>query len=74
MRVTEVRSGSPAKANGIRAGDVLVGLHVWETISAENVSYVLDHKQFRTFNPLKFYIIRGSETLYGHMQLASGAE
>ena len=74
MRVTGVRPGSPAKANGIQQGDVLVGLHIWETISPDNVSYVLDHKDFRSFDPLKFYIIRGNETLYGHMQLASQAD
>ena len=30
---------------------------------------VLDHPQLSTFNPLKFYILRGDETLYGHVQV-----
>jgi serine protease Do len=71
MLVTEVRPGSPAAQNGVRAGDVLVGLHVWETVNQENVDYVLKHPQFRTFSPLKFYILREKETLYGHFQLAA---
>ncbi len=71
MLVTEVRAGSPAAQNGVRAGDVLVGLHVWETVNQENVDYVLKHPQFRTFAPLKFYILREKETLYGHFQLAA---
>ncbi|MEZ6056191.1 MAG: trypsin-like peptidase domain-containing protein [Planctomycetaceae bacterium] len=71
LLVTDVRSGSPAAQNGIRNGDVLVGLHVWETVSDENVDYVLNHPNFSTFSPLKFYILRESETLYGHFSLAA---
>lgn len=70
MKVTEVKSQSSAAQNGIRVGDVLVGLHVWETVTYDNINYVLDHQQLHTFNPLKFYILRGSETLYGHLQVA----
>ena len=74
MRVLQVRSGSVAASSGIRTNDVLVGLHVWETISPENIRYVLSHPQLGTFNPLKFYIIRGQETLYGHLQMAARSE
>jgi serine protease Do len=70
MRVAEVRPGSPAETNGIQQGDILVGLHIWETVSVENVCYVLDHPQFSKFGPLKFYILRGHNTLFGHMRLA----
>jgi serine protease Do len=69
MKVLEVNSKSTAAQNGIRVGDVLVGLHVWETVSYDNINYVLDHQQLSTFNPLKFYILRGNETLYGHLQV-----
>ncbi len=71
MRVTEVRTGSPAEQNGIQRGDIRGGLHVWETIRQDNVVYVMDHPQLATFAPLKFYILRGKETLFGHLQLAS---
>ncbi|QDT35941.1 trypsin-like peptidase domain-containing protein [Stratiformator vulcanicus] len=74
LKVAEVRAGSPAAKNGIRPGDVLVGLHVWETINAENVSYVLTHPRITNFNPLKFYIVRGRETLYGHLKLNRGED
>ncbi|MFQ5732497.1 MAG: trypsin-like peptidase domain-containing protein [Planctomycetaceae bacterium] len=70
MRVVSVRPNSPAALNGIRPGDILVGLHIWETVSAENVTYVLEHSKLRTFNPLKFYIVRGGETLFGHLNIA----
>lgn len=69
MRITGIRPGSPAANNGLREGDILVGLHIWETVNADNVSYVLDHPDLGKFAPLKFYILRGSETLYGHLRL-----
>jgi len=67
MRVLSVRKGGPADRNGIRAGDVLVGLHVWETINQDNIDFVLDHPKLGSFSPLKFYILRERETLFGHI-------
>lgn len=69
MRITGVRPGSPAAYNGLKEGDILVGLHIWETVNEDNVSYVLDHPNFGKFAPLKFYILRGKETLYGHLRM-----
>lgn len=69
LKVVDVRSQSPADLNGIQNGDVLVGLHIWETISQENVDYVLGHPQLPMLSPLKFYILREGETLFGHFQL-----
>jgi len=43
LRVVAVRDGSPADRQGIRDGDVLVGMHIWETVSMENVAYILRH-------------------------------
>lgn len=70
LRVLAVRAKSPASYQGIRYGDVLVGMHKWETISLDNVAYILDSEEFRQSQPVKFYILRGSETLYGHLQVS----
>ena len=70
LTVSQVRAGGPAAEQGIRPGDVLVGMHIWETVSLDNVSYVLNRPDFDSLDPLKFYILRGSETLYGHMRVA----
>lgn len=69
LRITEVRADSAAATQGIRSGDVLVGMHVWETISPENVRFILNHEDLDRFQPVKFYIVRGQETLYGHLRL-----
>ena len=71
LTVLAVRGDSPAANQGIRRGDVLVGMHVWETISQENVAYILNRPDFSTISPLKFFILRGNETLYGYLPVAT---
>ena len=44
-------------------------MHVWETTSLENVDFVLNRKDYRDFSPMKFYILRGNNTLYGHLKI-----
>jgi serine protease Do len=70
LLVTNVRADSPAANQGIHRGDVLVGMHIWETISQANVEYILTRPDVQNLTPLKFFILRGGETLYGYMPLA----
>jgi serine protease Do len=58
LLVSDVASGSAAAAAGIQKGDILVGLHLWETLNPDNVAFVLNHKDFATFQPLRFYLAR----------------
>jgi serine protease Do len=67
LLVTEVRADGPAAEQGIKKGDILVGLHVWETVAADNLSYILDKAEEEHLNPIKFYVLRGRETLFGHI-------
>lgn len=69
LLVVNVRLNSPARQQGIRAGDVLVGLHIWETVSLANVKYTLDRPNLPAMNPLKFFVLRDGETLYGYLNL-----
>jgi len=71
LRVTAVRQGGPAAEQGIRRNDVLVGMHIWETVSMDNLAYVLKRADSEKIHPLKFYILRGTDTLYGHLALES---
>ena len=70
LAVTAVRAGGPADAEGIRSGDVLVGMHVWETVTMDNVSYILNRPDLAKFQPLKFYVLRGDQTYFGHLSVA----
>jgi serine protease Do len=67
LLVTAVRRDSPASADGIRQGDILLGVHIWETISLENVIYILKTDEFATVQPVKFLILRNEATYYGHL-------
>jgi len=67
LLVREVRGDGPAAEQGIHSGDILVGLHVWETVTPENVTYVLDKAREDNLGPIKFYVLRGRETLFGHL-------
>jgi len=69
MTVAAVRPQSPAAAQGIRRGDVLVGIHQWETLSLDNVLWIIRDPGFVSLNPVKFFILRGSETLYGFLPI-----
>lgn len=71
LSVTAVRPDSPAAGQGIHPGDVLVGMHIWETISLENVAYILRRPDFSQFSPLKFHILRGNQTFWGYLPVAT---
>ncbi len=61
LLVAEVRAESAAAKAGIQRGDILVGLHQWEMLTAENVQFVLNHADLATFSPLRFYILRDGQ-------------
>lgn len=69
LRVLEVRANSPAQQEKIYKGDILCGLHIWQTENLNNVMYVLNHNELSSFGPLRFYVVRDSQTLYGHLKV-----
>jgi serine protease Do len=69
LGVAAVRPNSPAANQGIVPGDVLVGMHIWETVSLDNVAYILKRPDFTSLSPVKFFILRGDETLYGFLSV-----
>jgi serine protease Do len=58
LAVQDVAAGSAAAKAGLQKGDVLIGLHLWESISLDNVIFVLTHKDLATFHPVKAYFVR----------------
>jgi len=68
LAVQDVTTDSVAGKAGIQRGDILVGLHQWETVSLDNVVFVLTHPDLASFNPLRFYIIRGGQVHRGWLQ------
>jgi serine protease Do len=69
LKVVAVKDDGPARKQGIRPGDILVGMHVWETISIDNVEYILNRPEIEQIVPVKFYIVRDGETLIGRLPI-----
>jgi serine protease Do len=63
--VTDVFADGVAGRAGFQRGDILIGLHQWETLTADNINYVLTHPDLATFNPVRFFIIRGGQVRRG---------
>jgi serine protease Do len=68
MIVVDVKPNSISAKAGIQRGDILVGLHTWETLTIENVGFVLNHPDLPHLNPLAFYIIRAGQLRKGWLQ------
>jgi serine protease Do len=74
MRVEDVRPNSPAANEGIQPGDILVGMHRWETASDQDIQYIISRPNFTDMGKIKFYVLRGQNTLYGHLNVAANAD
>lgn len=70
LQVLAVRDDSPAQQQGIRRGDILVGMHNWATIALSDVDYILKQSELGEASPVKFYVIRGRETFFGYLPIA----
>ena len=65
LLVTDVNENTAAGKAGFQKGDILIGLHQWETINADNVTFVLNHPDLASFAPLRFFRIRGGQLQRG---------
>jgi serine protease Do len=68
VSILEVSPDGPAGKAGIQRGDILVGLHQWETLNVDNVLYVVTHADLSTFLPLRFFIVRAGTVHRGWIQ------
>ncbi|MFK8111917.1 MAG: trypsin-like peptidase domain-containing protein [Rubripirellula sp.] len=71
LYVTAVRPGSAADQQGITPGDVLLGIHGWQTSTMKDLAGILEHPDIQRGPRAKFYLVRREQTLFGHMQLAA---
>jgi serine protease Do len=68
MTVIDVNLDGAAGKAGIQRGDILIGLHQWETLTLDNVAFVLTHPDLSSFTPLRFYIVRSGQVHRGWIQ------
>ncbi len=65
LKVTKVDPDGAGAEAGIRAGDILVGLHEWEMLTVDNVLFVLDHVDPTSFSPLRYLVVRDAQIRQG---------
>ncbi len=58
LLVQDVVPNSVAARAGVSKGEILVGLHLWESLSLDNVNFVLSHKDLASFSPLEAFLAR----------------
>jgi serine protease Do len=66
LEVTALNATGPAAKAGIRKGDILVGLQQYETISLDNVTYVLNLPEMAAGN-VPFFILRSGQVRQGKL-------
>ena len=71
LKVFKVRPSSPAAAEGILEGDILVAMHGWKTESLANLEYILDQPDIKSRKNFMFYILREKEPFWGKLRIAS---
>ena len=67
LRITAIRPSGLAERNGIRQGDILVGLHIWETVSLSNLDYILNRADLANNDAVKFFVVREAVPRMGRM-------
>ena len=63
LRITEIRPGSPAAKQRLVPGDIIVGIMEWQTVSLENLQWILASPHFKSASPAKYYVIRKRQQL-----------
>ncbi len=66
LLVQNVRANSPAARQGIQNGDILLGIQRWETLSVENVIFVLEQPEIQRAEQVKFLLVRNGKVMIGH--------
>ena len=65
LTVTSVRPNSPAFRQGIRQGDILVGMHEYQTTSLDDIENLLKRPDIVSLESVKFYILRNDGKSFG---------
>jgi serine protease Do len=71
MYVAQVQPGSAAAAAGVRVGDFLLGLQKWETLSYENVAFVLTQYDQTPYDPMVVHVLRNGEPFELQLRLST---
>jgi len=63
LKITEVRSGSPAARERLSSGDIIVGVMNWQTPNLKSLAWVLANNSYQSSLTAKFYLIRRDQPI-----------
>ncbi len=63
--IQEIDPDGVAAHAGMQRGDVLIGLHQFETLNPDNVTWILNNPDIANSSPLKFFLIRAGQVRRG---------
>jgi RNA polymerase sigma factor (sigma-70 family) len=69
MKVTAVRPRSTAAGQNLRSGDIILGLHQWETLNSDNIRYTLAYCQGAGMETVRFFLVRNNKVREGSFSL-----
>lgn len=64
MKITEIRTGSPAAQQKLAVGDTIVGIMKWQTPTWKALNWVLTNNDLSRMPPTNFYIVRNQRDFY----------
>lgn len=68
LRIVDVRPGSTASRNGLKSGDILVGVMQWKTPNLDDLGWILANPEFKQARQAKFFVVRGQQLFYSALQ------
>lgn len=71
LYITQVKPNSTAAQQGIVVGDILLGIHEWQTGRIQDVADILQRPEIQRDARPKFYIVRKNKTYEGRLQIAA---
>lgn len=70
LKVLEVRPGSSAAREKIIPGDIIVGIHKWQTPTIANLTWVMKNQEFAQTPAAKYYFVRNKQTFFVAMKVS----
>ena len=69
LRIMRVAANGVAGQAGLEKGDILVGLHIWETLTLKDIRFVLQQPMLSQSSSIRFFAVRDRRLLRGSLDL-----
>ena len=73
FQIADVRPNSSAAGQYLQRGDVLVGMHIWETANRDNLAFILSQPEMQSAETIRVLVLRGDKTYYAYIQPSTAA-